>query len=259
MSTGFSDPIDRVTPTRAPLNRRPVMFQSWSHLLFLHWAVDPAALRPLIPSSLSIDCFDGRAYVGLVPFLMTDVRPRGLPAVRWLSDFQEVNVRTYVHHNGADPGVWFCSLDASNSIAVLIARMWYALAYHRAAMTVEPPQAWAASPISRIDYDSRRRWPGPRPAECSFRYEPIGSAAPAAVGTLEHFLVERYLLYCQRGRRLYQGQVHHPPYQIQPARVDHWSESMLAAAGVTRPDTPPLIHYASRVDVQIHGLRSVGP
>src|SRR3954447_6518408 len=94
--------IDRITPTLRPAGRG-VMRQSWRELLFLHWAFDPDVIRPLIPPGLDLDVFEGQAYVGLVPFTMTGVRPVGLPPVRWLSNFHETNVRTYVHRRGRDP------------------------------------------------------------------------------------------------------------------------------------------------------------
>ena len=111
------EPMDRIAPTQRPRDR-VVMYQKWRHLMFLHWAVAPAILRPLVPTELELDLFEGRAYVGLVPFTMKGVRPAGLPAVPALSNFHETNVRTYVHFQGRDPGVWFFSLDAANLIAV---------------------------------------------------------------------------------------------------------------------------------------------
>src|ERR1700674_1035433 len=99
-----------------------VMTQSWPDLLFAHWPVDAEKLRALIPERLEIDTFDGRAWLAVVPFRMTNVRLRGTPAVPWLSAFPELNMRTYVTYDG-EPGVWFFSLDAGNSLAVAIARM----------------------------------------------------------------------------------------------------------------------------------------
>ena len=109
--------IDRIRPTWQP-HRRSVMRQSWRDLLFVHWPIQPEELRPLVPSQLDIDLFEGTAYIGLVPFTMTGVRPVGVPPVRGFSSFHETNVRTYVHRNGLDPGVWFFSLDAANWPAV---------------------------------------------------------------------------------------------------------------------------------------------
>lgn len=113
--------IDRMTPTMRPRGR-VVMHQKWRDLLFLHWPISPALLRPLIPSRLDLDLFEGNAYVSLVAFRMMGVRPVGLPAVPRLSKFHETNVRTYVHFHGREPGVWFFSLDAANILAVKIAR-----------------------------------------------------------------------------------------------------------------------------------------
>ncbi len=194
--------IDRLAPTQRP-SGRSVMRHRWAHLLFLHWEVSPEALRPLVPPELELDLFDGRAYIGLVPFTMTGIRPTGLPAVRWLSNFHEVNVRTYVHHDGRAPGVWFFSLDAANGIAVRIARRFWHLPYHKARMTLQRQ----VEPDGRevISYKSERLWPAPLPSSCGMRYEPRGEPGPASPGTLEHFLIERYILYAKRERTALRG------------------------------------------------------
>jgi uncharacterized protein YqjF (DUF2071 family) len=250
----LAEAIDRIAPTRDP-GGRAAMRQDWRHLLFLHWVVPVAALRPRVPPRLEIDTFEDKAYVGLVPFTMTGVRPVWAPPVRGLSSFHEVNVRTYVHHQGRDPGVWFFSLDAAHRIAVELGRRFWHLSYHHAriALNVAEPRTKASGP--RIEYRSERR--GAQPAGCRVVYEPIGAPEPARPGTLEHFLAERYILYCQRGPRLYSGQVHHEAYPLQPVRVEQLDESLLAANGLVRPDTPPLAHYASGVRVRIYPLRLV--
>jgi uncharacterized protein YqjF (DUF2071 family) len=242
------DPIDRLAPAVRP-DRPVVMHQSWRDLLFLHWSVPPEALRPLVPPELELDLFEDRAYVGLVPFTMKGVRPAGLPAFRPLSDFHETNVRTYVHQGGRNPGVWFFSLDAANPIAVLIARTWFHLPYHRARMRLSRMERSGA-----VSYAGDRLWPGPRPASYAIEAGPTSPAAPAAAGTLDHFLVERYLLYAHHGGRLKRGQVHHRPYPVQRAEVHALDERLLAAAGIARPSVPPLAHFASGVDVEVFGL-----
>jgi uncharacterized protein len=222
----------------------------WHHLLFLHWVVAAEQLRPLVPSALDLDLFEGRAYVGLVPFTMTGVRPVGLPAVPGLSNFHETNVRTYVHRAGRDPGVWFFSLDAANPIAVAIARTFVHLPYHHARMrmNVNPGE---------IAFTSRRLWPGPRPATSAIVGTPVGTPAPARPDTLECFLVERYLLYATHRDRLYQGQIHHSPYPLQSAEVPIIDENLIAAAGIERPDAAPLAHYARGVRVEAFALSRV--
>lgn len=253
--------IDRIAPTRRP-DGRPAGYQRWRQLSFLHWRVPVAGLRRLVPGPLAIDTFDGEAFVGIVPFTMHGVRPRWAPAVPGVSSFHETNLRTYVHRDGADPGVWFFSLDAANRLAVALARAFWHLPYHHAQMTLVAGER-------EIRYSSRRSRAGRRADERSSRRDadgamfagtcrPIGEPGPARPGTLEHFLAERYLLYAQRrdgGLRI--GQVHHAPYPLQTAELTDWDESLLAAAGIARPAAPPLVHFASGVDVEVFALRSV--
>jgi uncharacterized protein YqjF (DUF2071 family) len=244
-------PIDRLGPTRRP-DRCPVMRQSWRRLLFLHWEVPADRLQPRLPPGLTLDTFEGRAFVGLVPFTMRGVRPVSLPAVPLLSNFHETNVRTYVHIEGRDPGVWFFSLDAANPIAVLTARAWFHLPYHRARMDLTHD-----STTDKTVYKGQRLWPRPLPAAYTVEAVAAGPARPAAPGTLEHFLAERYLLYAAHGDTLYRGQVHHRPYPLQPAEAVAVEETLLAAAGLERPRHAPLAHYARGVDVAVFRLERV--
>jgi len=226
------------------------MVQDWHHLLFLHWVVSAEQLRPLVPPELELDTFDANAYVGLIPFTMTGVRPPFAPPLGPLSRSHEVNVRTYVHFRGADPGVWFFSLDASNPLAVTGARAFFKLPYFLARMDLRE-QAGA------IDYFSERQLAGPRPAACRVRYRSLDAPSPARPGTLAHFLVERYVLYTRSGNRLYRGRVHHQPYPLQSAEVPFLDESLIAAAGIRRPSSQPLMHYARGVHVDVFGLERV--
>jgi uncharacterized protein len=246
--------IDRIAPTRQPV-RWPVMRQTWRELLFLHWPVRPEVLRPLVPSQLDLDLFEGTAYIGLVPFTMTGVRPVGVPPVWGVSRFHETNVRTYVHRDGRDPGVWFFSLDAANRLAAYLARTFFHLPYYHARMFLEREPTDQPDVPRPILYAGVRRRPIPRPASYLIRAIPTGPVLHAQPGTLEHFLVERYLLYAVAHDRLYQGQVHHLPYPLQSATVLSLDENLLAAAGVSRPNTVPLAHFASGVDVKVYALQ----
>jgi uncharacterized protein YqjF (DUF2071 family) len=254
------DGIDRIGPTRRP-DDVVVMYQRWACLLFLHWEVPVSTLRPIVPDALEVDTFEGRAFVGLVPFTMTGVRPRGLPAVRWLSDFHEVNVRTYVHFQGRDPGVYFISLDAAQPIAARVGRWTYRLPYRVARMALNGKNARGGEEDVADDgwmtYASERTALGPMPATCSVRYRQTGTPAASAPGTLEHFLAERYLLYTASGDHLDRGAVHHTPYPLQTAEVAHLEESLIAAAGVPREGPPALAHYARAVEVDVYPLRRV--
>ncbi|HYL10899.1 MAG TPA: DUF2071 domain-containing protein [Candidatus Acidoferrales bacterium] len=177
-----------------PLPRGPwVMAQSWHDVLFAHWSLPAESLRPLIPQGLDLDLFQGQAWLGVVPFRMTGVRPRLVPALPWLSSFPELNVRTYVVAEGK-PGVWFFSLDAGNPLAVTMARAWFHLPYYLARMQVCQEENW-------ISYTSRRTHDGSTPAEFQGRYRPMGEPFRAARGTLEYFLTERYCLYTSREKQ----------------------------------------------------------
>jgi uncharacterized protein len=247
--------IDRITPTLEPTS--PVlMYQNWHHLLFLHWEVPAAELQALIPAGLTVDLFEGKAYIGLVPFTMTGVRPVLLPPLPGVSSFHEINVRTYVHHKGANPGVWFFSLDASSRLAVEAARGAYKLSYFHS--DIEFSASKERLPMVSIEShrDDER---GKMPAHAHIRYKPEeGPTVHASPGTFEHFLMERYILYsADSNAQLYRARVHHQPYPIQKAQIFELDETMVWAAGVRRPDSIPYRHYASEVNVKVYGLEAV--
>jgi uncharacterized protein YqjF (DUF2071 family) len=249
------DTIDRISPTLEP-DQPVLLHQNWHHLLFLHWEVPVAELQALLPLRLTADTFEGKAYVGLVPFTLSGVRPVLVPPLPWISAFHEINVRTYVHLDGRDPGVWFFSLDASSGIAVAAARAAYHLPYFGADIDfhVHP------GAMPSIDFDSRRTDErGAMPADCHVRYQPgEGPAAPAAPGTLEHFLVERYILYAEDDRRdLHRARVHHQPYPVQRVDVSGLRETLIWAAGIKRSEQPAYAHYASEVNVKVYPLERV--
>jgi uncharacterized protein len=248
------DDADREALTRRPTGR-PVMYQSWRQLLFLHWEVPADSLRRLLPPALELDRFEGRAFVGLVPFTMKRVRPAGLPSVRGLSHFHETNVRTYVHFRGREPGVWFFSLDAANAIGAALGRLWFALPYFFARMSLDSEGSGVGL---RLSYASDRLYPDPRPAMTRIEAEVRSPVEPAKLGTLEYFLAERYLLYStSKDGALFKGRVHHSSYPLQVAEVRSLEESALHAAGIERPDASPLAHYARGVDVEVFGLDRV--
>jgi uncharacterized protein YqjF (DUF2071 family) len=257
-TAGEPDTIDRVSATLRPPGF-PVMKQTWSELLFLHWRVREADLRPLVPTGLDIDTFEGRAWVGVVPFTVTGARVRFVPPLPFVSSFHEVNVRTYVHHHGRDPGVWFFSLDASKALVAEAARRLYHLPYRHADidMTITEHAAPPPSPGRRLVEFVSRREDG-NPPDLDVRYGAGDLPRPAATGTLEHFLIERYILYSVSPDGLHRARVHHAPYPVQPGVLDRLArESLVAAAGIQRPDADPLVHYASRVDVEIWPLEDV--
>ena len=230
-----------------PLPRGPwVMRQTWEALLFAHWPLAPETLASLLPGALpsgALDTFEGRAWVGIVPFQMRGVRPRGLPAVPWLSAFPELNVRTYVTLGGR-PGVYFFSLDAANPVAVALARRLFSLPYFIAAMR-------CVRDSDTIAYRSRTRHSG-KPAVFEARYRPAGPVFTARPGTLEYFLTERYCLYAvSPPRRVYRGEIQHGPWPLQLAGAEIAVNTLASSHGITLPDTPPLLHYAAHQEVLV--------
>lgn len=225
------------------------MYQQWRDLLFLHWEYSAAAIQATLPDGLFVDSFDGKAYLGVVPFFMRNIRPRFLPAVPGISNFMELNLRTYVHDPAGVPGVWFYSLDANQWLAVEVARRLFHLPYEHAKMNSIRTRRGA------IRYESARIGGGRYLPPCVFEYAAGEKLPPAASGSLEFFLVERYHLYAGAGGRLQRGTVFHRPYPLCRARVTAWDEHLLLINGFTATGRPPDHSIMSRgVDVSAFPL-----
>jgi uncharacterized protein YqjF (DUF2071 family) len=222
------------------------MAQTWHDLLFAHWSIDPAVLRPLVPPQLPLDLFQGRCWIGVVPFWMSHIHARGLPPIPGLSRFPELNVRTYV--TLADkPGVYFMSLDAASLPAVWAARTFYHLPYFHAKMSSRIENDW-------IVYSSRRYSDS---AEFHGRYRPTNSAQPRAQGSLEHWLTSRYCLYTVTHDGVYRAEIHHQPWQLQDADASFEINTVSAVDGIPPLAGTPLLHFSKRLEVLIWPLRRV--
>ncbi len=232
-----------------PLPERSwVMAQTWMDLLFAHWSVAPEILRGVVPPQLPLDTFDGRAWIGVTPFAVRNLRLRPSPAVPFLSAFPEINVRTYVTVDGK-PGIYFFSLDAASRLAVAAARSAYRLPYFHARISIARDQAG-------IHYTSRRVGDeAPAPADFRGCYRPVGDTFNASRGSLEHWLTERYCLYTfDDQRRVQRADIHHPPWPLQHAEADIDVNTMTAEIAVDLAGKP-LLHYAHRQDVVFWTLR----
>ena len=217
-----------------------VMTQTWHDLLFAHWPVDPRILRERVPSAFALDLFEGVGWVGIVPFHMTNVAPRGVPSLPWISEFPELNVRTYVRVHDR-PGIYFFSLDAGSTLAVQAARTLLNLPYFSASMTVR-------AQAGGIEYESRRR--DPSDAALSATYRPVGARFQAVHGSFEYFLTERYCLYNLNHQGApYRLEIHHPPWPLQAADAEFAHNTMADAAGLPLPDIKPLLHFSKRQDM----------
>ncbi|MEL7496847.1 MAG: DUF2071 domain-containing protein [Planctomycetota bacterium] len=229
-----------------PVPSRPwVMKMNWHDLLFMHYRVDPLQLRSLIPQPLEIDTFDGSAWLGIVPFRMTGVAPRFVPSVPGLSNFPELNVRTYVTHNGK-PGVWFFSLEATNPLAVRFARTMFHLPYMDARINFKA--CCQTTNGTWIKYHSKRTHRGTPPAELKCEYRPIGAPYHAEPNSLASFLTARYCLYCaNKHGRVYRGEIDHDPWTLRDAQAIVTRNTMTEGIGIRLPDEKPVLHYAQKI------------
>ena len=225
------------------------MRMNWHELLFMHWPIPVKALRRHVPAALDIDTFDGSAWLGIVPFRMTGVRPRFIPPMPGMSAFPELNVRTYVMpaRPKEKPGVWFFSLDATNAVAVRAARWLYYLPYFDARISCA---ANGSLNTPTIHYSSRRMHKGAVDAELDMDYRPTGKPARAEPETLDYFLTERYCLYSVNPRgELYRCEVAHIPWPLQPAKATVRLNTMTRQLGIELPSQDPLLHYAEYQEV----------
>lgn len=222
------------------------MHQRWSDLLFLHWRWDPCDLRARLPPGLHLDTHEGTAWLGIVPFFMERIRPRFLPPLPWLSWFLELNVRTYVFDDSGMPGVWFFSLDCNQPVAVRAARTFFSLPYFDAAMR-------ARRDAGGVLYECRR---STAEQGSVFEYSLHELLPLPQPGSLEFWLVERYVLFASTGRGLYHGRVEHTPYPLARAAVARFDALPLSWDGFAMPGRPPDHIAASRgVSVRIGSLK----
>jgi uncharacterized protein YqjF (DUF2071 family) len=213
------------------------MRHEWNCLTFLHWPYEPADVQRLLPPGLTVEPYDGAAWVGLVPFRMV-VRPPAGPTVPWASFFPETNVRTYVRGPDGSTGVWFFSLDAARLGAVVVARAAFRL-----------PYVWARMRAGRrgdvVRYVSTRRWRGPA-ARNGVEVE-VGEPIERPTD-FENYLTARFSLWDPALRR---AQAHHLPWALQRATPRRVDTGLVTAAGLPAPGREPVTHYSDGVEVLI--------
>lgn len=217
------------------------MHQRWDNLLFLHWPIDPIALRGFIPASLDIDLFEGQAWIGITPFALNDLRIRGMPAIPGLSSFNELNVRTYVLYNGT-PGIWFFSLDASKLVAAVAARLFFMLPYFRSDIQFqhdEQPFSFQLRRTLAPAAQFQARW-----------HTGIRLRAPDTE-SLAFFLVERYCYFAADAGRIYQTRIYHAPWILDEAFLEACSSTLISVLGLHEPATEPMVHFARQQNVDI--------
>lgn len=216
------------------------MLQTWRSLTFLHWPYEPAVIRGLLPHGLQLDTFDGAAWVGLAPFLLTDLRAPHMRALPWISHFPETNVRTYVRGPDGKPGVWFFTLEADRLGAVLSARLLYRLPYRWARMKVDEGEGV-------VRYASERLAPfGPGKSQIAIR---PGDRIEAR--QFDHFLTARFRLYAVSGKRIAHADIEHEPWTLHRGEILELFQNLFENSGVPQPAGEPVVHFSHTLDVRI--------
>ncbi len=216
----------------------------WLDLLFVHWPVDADSVQARLPQGLELETFEGRPWVGVVPFTMADVAPRGVPAFPRFSRFPEVNVRTYVRHRGL-PGVWFFSLDAASWPTVVGGRSVFHLPYHHGTMSSRRHVTGFSEVLLRR---GRLRF--------STRFWPDGPIEPGGPGSFDEWSTDRRRLFSVDGRgHVWRSEIDHQPWPLQPAGCTmSGAKELIEAAGLKlalRDDETPVMRFSRRLDV--HG------
>jgi uncharacterized protein YqjF (DUF2071 family) len=232
-----------------PEGGRPFLAMRWLDLLFAHWPVESQVLRPLLPAGLELATFDGSAWLGVVPFRMTHVRPFGLPLPGEAFAFAETNVRTYATATDGMRGIWFLSLDGAQLAGATAARVGFGVPYHHARVSSAVDGDWIVH-ASRCTESA--------PAELRIRYRPVGPVRHAEAGSLEAFLTDRMALFAIHRSRLTATQVEHAAWPLQDAEAVIERNTMTAPFGIQLPSAQPIVQFARRLDTVAHRPTSLG-
>lgn len=242
--------VEPVRPDPPPMFGRVVLRQEWAELAYFHWRYDPATVQRLLPAGLTVDTFDGSAWVGLIPFEMRHVQVGPTPPVPWLGSFIEINVRTYVVDSTGRRAVWFFSLDVPRSMIVAVARSVFAL-----------PYCWASATHDHVAdrhcYQMARRWPDRSGVLAKMSFAAAEPIKDDAVDNLEHFLTARWALVTQRRKQLLFGEVRHPRWPLHRVEEINIEQNVIEAAGLPSPVGTPHALFSPGVDVEVAWFKNV--
>lgn len=230
--------IDRWTPRNRPAGT-PIMRQNWEDFLFLHWPIDPTLVRPLVPDAFEIDVYDSHGWISLTPFCVTGLHIRSAPEIPGLTDFAELNFRTYVHYQGV-PGVWFFSLDASRILPVLGAHIFFDLPYHNATIEMHKENG-------DCTFSTRRGADG---TEFSAAWRSGRLLAAPDVDSLAYFLTERYCVYAGKGENITRTQIHHTPWTLSEGDVSFFRSNIFSTYNLPRPTSNPIAYASHQFGVE---------
>jgi hypothetical protein len=210
-------------------------YQEWNNALFLHWIVPVELIRDLVPAELPIDTFEGKAWVSLVAFTMEKIRPRLLPSLNYISNFHEINLRTYVNYKGKS-GVYFLNIEAEKALSTFIARQLSGLPYEKAEIRRF---------VKGTDYSYTSVNKGK-----NFKFNTdftLGNKIESK-SDLDKWLTERYSLYLKKDNKLYRYQIHHAEWPLHNVAVNKL-ECNYAIKQMVLNNTPPLQHYSKGIRV----------
>lgn len=208
----------------------PVLRTSWLEAGFVHWRVPTPSIEALLPAGLTADVHDGSAWVTLVPHVMADVRPLGLPllpdlsgvlggCLPDLSSAPEINLRTYVRGPDGGDGLWFFSLDVANTTVAAAARALVGAPYFASRLRIEREEGSVRYAGSRTG----------RPEFFDLTIQPGAAIEPTE---LDVWLTGRWRAYTKHLGSLLVTPVEHEPWPLRSATLRSCRESLTAAAGL---------------------------
>lgn len=223
----------------------------WRDICTMHWRVDGSRLEALLPAGITLDRFEGDAWLSIVPFRMSRVRVRFAPVIPGFASVPEINLRTYVRV-GSSRGIYFFSLDAASPLMVRAARSLTGLPYRDAYMNM-------SSAGSRTEFRSERNARDIRPGVFEATYEPIDVPDDARPASLEAFLHERYRFFLRRAGQVWSGEVRHEPWRLQRARIEIRTNTLGALANEPLSRPPERCYFAKALHVRTTAVRPVPP
>lgn len=214
-------------------------YQEWNNVIFMHWEVSYRDLRDLVPPELEIDSFDGKFWISVVPFTMEKIRPAYLPSFSPVSNFHEINVRTYVT-SGGKKGVYFINIESEKLISTLLSRSLSGLPYEKSDIYREPGV-----------YISNNRKKG---FTLDIEYK-IGNTITNK-SPLMIWLSERYCLYVDREEKLYRYEIQHKEWEMKELDIEKLDINYKVGR-IEINTIPDIYHYSPGVKVIAWGIEEI--
>lgn len=217
-----------------------VYYQEWNRALFLHWVVPYELLIKCVPANLEIDTIEGKCYISVVAFTMEKIRPKYIPSIKYISDFDEINVRTYVK-KGNKGGVYFLNIEAGKSISAFIAKAISGLPYEKSSIA-RKSNSYISENLKKgfslkVNYDIKQKLHNK--------------------SDLDHWLTERYCLYLEKENQLFRYDIHHKEWELKGVELKNLHVDYKIGEihlGKTPPDQT---HYSEGIKVLAWGQKTI--